>query len=133
MADGDLLRRAAERAARRPFYLASALLAYGRAERLDDAGLAAHLGCDPAGLPPLLLCRRPLGEGAVFRADVEAIARRFALDAGRLRDVIRAADALASMQAAAADADGGLLAAARDRESPDDQLRPGTAPEEADR
>jgi hypothetical protein len=133
MADGNLLRRAAERAARRPFYLASALLAYARAERLDEDGLASHLGCDPASLPLLLLCRRPLGEGAVFRADVEAIARRFALDAGRLRDVIRAADALASIQEGATGDSGGLLAAARDRESPDDQPRSGAAPEEADR
>jgi hypothetical protein len=145
MADGDLLRRAAERAAQRPFYLASVLLAYARAERLDDAGLASRLGCDPASLPHLLLCRRPTGEGIVFRADVEAIARRFTLDARRLRDVIRAADALVSLQAAAPDKTGGLLAAARDRNGDghavppvnrvpsEDRQRPDTASEEDDR
>ena len=114
MTDGELLRRAAERAAQRPFYLASALLVYACAERLDDAALAARLGCELASLPLLLLCRRP-GEGSVFRADVEAIARRFALDAVRLARVIRAADALVSLGGAPPERTGGLLAAARDR------------------
>ncbi len=120
MADEHLLRRAAERAGDRPFYLASALLAYARAERLDDAGLAAALGCDPARLPALLLCRRPTGEGAVFRADVEAIATRFGLSAVRLAQVIRRANALVAFQGSAPAQPGGLLAAARDR---DDQER----------
>jgi len=113
MTDGELLRRAAERASHRRFYLASSLLAYARAERLDDAGLAARLGCDTASLPALLLCRRPTGEGPVFRADVEAIAERFRLDSARL--------ALVSLGGAATDQTGGLLAAARDREDGDRQ------------
>ena len=44
MADSNLLRRAAERADARPFFLASALLPYAHAEGLDDAGLAHYLG-----------------------------------------------------------------------------------------
>jgi hypothetical protein len=130
MADGELLRRAAERARQQPFYLASLLLAYARAERLDDAGLAARLGCDPSSLPALLLCRRPTGEGSVFRADVEAIAERFALNALQLARLIRAADALVSLGSAATDRTGGLLAAARDRDADEadrsshDQPRP---------
>lgn len=115
MADGHLLRRAAERAGQHPFYLASSLLAYARAERLDDAGLAACAGCDVDSLPALLLCRRPSGEGSVFRADVEAIADRFGLDAQRLAKLLRAADALVALGGAATDHAGGLLAAARDR------------------
>ena len=98
MTDAELLRRAAERAAQRPFYLASSLLAYARAERLDDDALAAQAGCDLASLPLLLLCRRPSGGGAVFRADVEAIAARFALDAVRLARLIRRADAVAGLR-----------------------------------
>jgi hypothetical protein len=116
MADDALLRRAAERASRHPFYLASSLLAYARAEHLDDAGLADRLGCDRASLPALLLCRRPTGGGAVFRADVEAIAERFALNALQLARLIRDADALESLGRATTDESGGLLAAARDRD-----------------
>jgi hypothetical protein len=116
MRDGELLRRAAERASRDPFYLASSLLAYVRSEGLDDAGLAASLGCDPDALSALLLCRRPTGRGAVFRADVEAIAARFGIDAARLARRIRDADVLVSLQGATADRAGGLLAAARDRD-----------------
>lgn len=122
MSDGDLLRRAAERASRHAFYLASSLLAYARAERLDDAGLAQRLGCDPASLPALLLCRKPVGEGAVFRADVEAIAERFGLNAGQLARLLRRADSLAALAAAPADQPGGLLAAARDREADGQQM-----------
>ncbi|MFN8634255.1 MAG: hypothetical protein U0893_10395 [Chloroflexota bacterium] len=132
MTDAGLLRRAAERAAQRPFYLASSLLAYARAERLDDDALAAQAGCDLASLPLLLLCRRPSGGGAVFRADVEAIAARFALDAVRLARLIRRADAVAGLGRTTLDRSQGLLAAARDRvpdrePDPDPALAPAPA------
>jgi hypothetical protein len=116
MNDADLLRRAAEHASQHPFYLASSLLAYARAERLDDAGLADRLGCDLASLPALLLCRRPTGEAPVFRADVEAIADRFGLNPTRLVQLLRHADSLVALADAPASQTGGLLAAARDRE-----------------
>lgn len=119
MTSGEQLRRTAEQAAQRPFYLASSLLAYARAEQLDDAGLAARLGCDPASLPLLLLCRRPTGEGAVFRADVEAIAERFALNATRLARLIRRADLVVALGGATTDQSVSLLAAARDHDAAD--------------
>ena len=139
MTNQDLLRQAAERASQRPFYLASSLLAYARAERLDDAGLAARLGCDPARLPALLLCRQPTGEGPVFRADVEAIAERFGLDAARLARLLRTADALVALGGTATGQASGLLAAARDRDAADrppdpgpaDQPRPDPPPDQA--
>jgi hypothetical protein len=119
MADDALLRRAAERASRHPFYLASSLLAYARAERLDDAGLADRIGCDLASLPALLLCRRPTGEPPMFRVDVEAIADRFGLNATHLACILRRADTLVAIADAPAGQPGGLLAAARDRETDD--------------
>ena len=116
MAD-RLLRRAAERAAREPFYLASVLLPYAQAEGLDDAGLAARVGCAADRLPAMLLCRRPAGEGAVFRDDVEAIAARFDLSAVRLARVIRSADALVALGGAEVAAARTLLTAARDHDA----------------
>lgn len=121
MADEALLRRAAERAGERSFYLASSLLRYARAEGWDDDDLAAALGCDPASLPTLLLCRQPRVEGTMFRADVEAIARRFGLDAARLGHMIRTANTLVAFGTATPDEQRGLLAAARDREGSADQ------------
>lgn len=115
MTDRNVLRRAAERASRRRLFLASSLLPYAAAEGLDDDALAAQLGCDPADLSALLLCRRPTGEGPTFRRDVEAVAERFHLNPARLARLIRAADALVALGRAAPDATGGLLAAARDR------------------
>ena len=116
MADEAMLRRAAEHASRRSFYLAASLRAYARAERLDDAGLADRLGCDPARLPALMLCRRPIGEAPVFRADVEAIAERFGLDPARLARLLRRADSLVALAGTPSGQPGELLAAARDRE-----------------
>ena len=116
MADDALLRRAAERAGQLPFYLASSFLAYARAEGLDDAGLAASVGCDLASLPLVLLCRRPTGEGAVFRADVEAIAERFSLNAARLARLIRSADVVVALGDVGSDRASQLLAAARDHD-----------------
>jgi hypothetical protein len=133
MTDPKILRRAAERARADPFFLASALLAYARAERLDDAGLAERLGCAPTDLPMLLLCRRPDKEGTGFRMDVERIAERFGLDAVRLGRILRMADTLVAFGGTpfgepAAEGRGGLLAAARDRADDD----PRAAPTDAD-
>lgn len=114
MAD-DLLRRAAERAAERPFFLAATLLPYARAEGLDDAALAARLGCAPEALPRLLLCRQPRPEPGAFRDDVERIAAAFGLAAPHLANVLRQARALATIAEAEESA---WLAAARDREPP---------------
>jgi hypothetical protein len=111
----SLLRRAAERAAADPFYLAGPLLTYARVERLDDAGLAAALGCALVDLPALMLCRRPVGEGAVFRRDVEAISQRFGLQAAQLVRLLRTADVVVSLEQARVQPRSGLLAAARDR------------------
>jgi hypothetical protein len=109
------LRRAAERAAGRPFFLASLLLPYAAAEGLDDAGLAARLGCAPGDLARLLFCRRPR-EAPDFRADVERIAEAFGLEAGRLATVLREAAAVGAFRVAEPRAEYGWLAAARDRE-----------------
>jgi hypothetical protein len=114
MANAALLRRAAERVRSQPFFLAAVLLDWADREGLDDAALAARLGCAPQVLASLLLCRRPVGTGSQFRQDVERIAGRFGLEVQRLAEAIRYADALAAT--AAAGAHPGWLAAARDRE-----------------
>lgn len=110
MAEHHLLRRAAEQATGRPFYLASVLLPLARAEQLDDDALAARLGCPPDMLPALLLCRRPAD--ASFLEDVRRIAARFHLDPVPLAESIRLANALQTLS----DSDATFLAAARDRE-----------------
>ena len=116
MPDQGLLRDAAQRAGTNPFFLASALLAYADAEGLDEAALAHYLGCAPADLPVLLLCRRPAGDAAAFRADVQRIAERFQLDPGRLAEAIRLAESLEVLGRPSSAADAGFLAAARDRD-----------------
>jgi len=72
--------RIAERAEADPFYMASALAAYRRSEGLDAPALAEVLGCTPADLTALALCRKPgsIGEGE-FGADVAQLVRRFGL------------------------------------------------------
>ncbi len=72
--------RLVDRAEADLFYLASALAAYRRAEGLDASALAEFLGCAPADLPRLALCRKPgtLGE-AELNADVAHLVARFGL------------------------------------------------------
>jgi hypothetical protein len=55
--DTGPLDKLAARAAERPFFLASALAAYQKRHGLDDAGLCRLLGCPPAALTTLRLCR----------------------------------------------------------------------------
>ncbi len=63
------------------------LLATALAE-FDDAELAAQLGCDPAAVVRLRLCRPPRPE--CWAADVAAIARHVGCDAGALDTLLRA-------------------------------------------
>jgi hypothetical protein len=81
-----------------PFLLASALAAYQQRHNLDDAALAAVLGCALDVLTQLRLCRRP-GAALPSRTavdDVADIAARFGPDAavrGRGRRRLRTAPA----------------------------------------
>ena len=97
-----------------PLFLANALAEYARSEGLDDAGLAAALGCAGADLTRLKLCAPPRAEH--FRADVERIAGRFGIGADALADAVRRGQSLARLRAKArpVEADAGLLLAARD-------------------
>ncbi|MEA2642200.1 MAG: hypothetical protein QOF51_3594 [Chloroflexota bacterium] len=130
MADTQRLRRAAEQARMDPFFLAGALLPLVTREGLDDASLAAQLGCTPADLPLVLLCRRPDRASATFRADVERIATRFGLDALVLVELLNRASAYAIVAAADAEDTGLWLVAARDREPPEGEPAPDDGPED---
>ncbi len=89
----DYLRRLAGRACGDPWFLGWALAAYQRRRGLDDAALAAELGCVPDVLVLLRLCRRPgTGEpGRTLQGDVEEIARRFAVEPAVLARIVKEA------------------------------------------
>jgi hypothetical protein len=107
----------AERARREPFFLGFVLERYAQAERLDDAGLAAALGCAAEALAGLRLCRAPRADAAGFREDVRRVAEAFALDPVRLAEVVKRSAVLGRLQEQAARADApGLMMAARDRD-----------------
>ncbi|HKI36887.1 MAG TPA: hypothetical protein VKA46_33855 [Gemmataceae bacterium] len=92
--NNDPLDRMARRVAADRFFLASTLAAYQQHHGLDDYALAAQLGCAPAVLASVRLCRRP-GAAAPDRTaeeDVAEIARRFGLDAEALARVVQEAD-----------------------------------------
>jgi len=82
--------RIAERAEADPFYIASALAAYRRSEGLTASALAEVLGCTPADLTVLALCRKPgaIGEEE-FGADVAQLVQRFGLIRGALVRLLR--------------------------------------------
>ena len=110
----DPLEALAKRAEREPFFLASVLAAYARSEGLDDAGLAAALGCPVGELTMIRLCRVPRTDAGEFWDDVTALAGRFGLDAGRLAEAVKRGRVVLRLQAA--QPGGGFLAAARDHE-----------------
>jgi hypothetical protein len=79
----------ARRASTDPFFLGHALAGFAARHGLDDAALAAVLGC-PAVLPSLYVCRRP-GAAQPDRSaeqDIADICRRFGIDAGALRTTL---------------------------------------------
>lgn len=113
----DHLARLARRVQDDPFYLASALAAYARSESLDDAALAAYLGCTPDTLQRLRLCRAPRTDPIGFRADIELVAGRFGVDPTLLADVVRRASALRAFRRDTGIHRGALIAA-RDHQAP---------------
>src|SRR5437773_919886 len=111
----ESLKTLAERAAGEPFFLAWLLAAYAVSEGLDDAGLAATLGCPAQELSMLRLCRAPRTDAHEFWDDITSIAERFGLEPQRLADAIKHGRVVRRFQQADAGAGGSLLAA-RDRE-----------------
>jgi hypothetical protein len=114
----DALESLARRATGDPFFLAAPLARYAERHGLDDAALVAWLGCPPARLTDLRLCRNPHPEAPRFWQDIERIAAHFGLDAERLAAAVRFGQGLVHLSqqgANAADAPGFLMAA-RDEE-----------------
>ncbi len=109
----EVLNHLAARVATDPLFLAHPLAEFARSEGLDDAGLAAALGCRPTDLTRLRLCRAPRPDQ--FRADATAVAERFGLDPAVLAAAVRRGESLARLRAAArGSAEAGFLLAARD-------------------
>jgi hypothetical protein len=74
-----------------PGLLAHALAGYQRRYGLDDAALAAVLGCPVATLTAVRLCRRQgAAPGRTVAQDVDEIAGRIGIDAASLRWVVEA-------------------------------------------
>ncbi|HEX5269401.1 MAG TPA: hypothetical protein VFW33_02890 [Gemmataceae bacterium] len=85
----DNLDALARRVAGDAFFLSHALTAYQDRHRLDDAALAAYLGCPVAVLPSLRLCRMPgVAPERVRERDVADICRRFGIDPHLLTRVL---------------------------------------------
>jgi hypothetical protein len=80
----------AARCANDPYFLGSVLASYQQRHGLDDAALAAVLGCSPATLTQLRPCRRPgtAEPGRTAEEDVAVIATHFGIDAAALRKIV---------------------------------------------
>ncbi|MBI4497317.1 MAG: hypothetical protein HY689_05405 [Chloroflexi bacterium] len=117
--DFGFLRRAAQRAAARPFFVARDLAAYMELHQVGEEALADLLGCSPEQLPRLALCRRPDPAGADFRSEVERIAQHVGARAERLAQLLREVDVVRTLRRAGPQQDRcddrGMLLAARDR------------------
>ena len=113
----------AARVADEPFFFAGLLGAYALSEGLDDAGLAAALGCPLTELNMLRLCRATRTDSEEFWDDIACIAERFGLEPQRLADVAKRGRVVLRFQQADLNTRGSLLAA-RDRESEPPETSP---------
>jgi len=109
------LERAANRAARDPFFLGHLLDPLVESGCTTRRGLAARLKCHESQLARLWLCRVPKGTAPAFREDVERIASYVACDPARLAMIIREASAIKALGDAGSDRSQLTLLAARDR------------------
>lgn len=100
-----------------PFFLACVLRQYAESENLNDAQVAAVLGCAEATLPQLRLCRAPASEAKVFQADVDRIAARFGIRAEVLAGAVRRGQVLLKVREANP-VNAAVFMAARDRPNP---------------
>lgn len=126
-----VLRRATASAEDDPFFLGAALATYQAGEGLGVAALVQRLGCSPADLQRLVLCRRPDSSHAGFADDVRRIADWAGVDADCLVNIVRYAEsvwALREKWKLTGQASGALLAARDRQESDDDQEGSGEAP-----
>ena len=103
----------ARQTADRPHFLGFHLAAFAARERLDDAALAARLGCAVPTLADVRLCRAPRPEA--FRADVTAVAAKFGLNPLALAEAAKARPVVPARADHAPDGAGAVLAA-RDRD-----------------
>lgn len=122
----DPMEHLAARAEREPFFLAALLAAFARSEALDDAGLAAALGCRQEDLRMIRLCRAPRSDPRDFWDDVCRVAERFGLDPRRLAEAVKRGRVVVRLQGPGPA--GNTLRAARDCEG---EQPPPPAPEEA--
>lgn len=105
----------AARASGDPYFLGFRLAAFAARKRLDDAALAARLGCDPAALAHVRLCRAPRTDStAAFREDVACVAAEFGLDAEALAEAAKPLPTAVARPAGSVEPAGAVLAA-RDR------------------
>jgi len=115
------LDRLAARVTTDPHFLAAALTEFAASEGLARSALAARLGCPPATLPLLYLCRMPRAEAPYFWQDVERIATHFSLPAESLAEAVRRGQSLLQVRGLQVQADpAGWLLAARDRKAEGD-------------
>lgn len=114
----EALNHLAGRVAGDPLFLANPLAEYARSESLDDAGLAAALGCAVDDLARVRLCRAPRPAPDAFRADLAAVATRFGIGTAVLTRVVRLGQSLAELRGAPTATEPGFLLAARDGLNP---------------
>ena len=116
----DMLRHAALRASKNPFFIAGDIEGFRTRRGMQESDLASYLGCDSEILPKLGLCRRPDPDSTTFQSDVHRIADAFGISPNILVQLMREADSLnvlgMDVPIARPNPLEGLLMAARDKE-----------------
>lgn len=117
----DLLAWAAARASGWPHLFSGLIDRYLELNGLSEEELCERLHCDRDTLNHLRLCGRPDPDPAEFTVDIQRVADKLNLDAGRLASIVREVDAAGAFVKAGSEVSPfsstpAMLQAARDRE-----------------
>lgn len=104
-----LLKRAADRAAQRPAYMAWVLSQYVSNQGISPTELVAELRSSQRATTSLALCLRPRPDR--FVDDVNAMTAKFGVDGVTLARIVKHVEAIEAMAGRSAAASGTLMAA----------------------
>ncbi len=108
----SMIRKLSSIASRDPFYCGWYFVQYAEMTGMDISEVAQELGFMADTIDSASLCRSPRSEPPHFREDVEAVANRFHIDAGKLANIVRHVQT---------SSDKTILLAARDSDASDDE------------
>lgn len=121
----DSIARFVSRTKDDPLFVGHSLRAFAAARDLDEAHIAAFLGCGQGAISRLAMCRQPSVNEETYQQDIEQIAAFVGCDSSRLQQLLRETMGISVLRESTASVrDNVTLLAARDRQDEPDGDEP---------